>query len=1730
MNKEDFKPTTAYRYWLAFLVGLTGILLSLTAFFMVRELEQQRLQAEFTNQASNLGVLLEAHIMRDLQVVYSLGALYDAMGGIDRLTFRSFAQNALTRQPGIQALEWIPVVLQEQRPDYEAAARRAGFPDFQFTERNAQGELVRAAARLEYYPVYFVEPLAGNEPAVGFDLGSEAMRLQALRQARDSGKLAGSARIMLVQEKGQQAGFLAFVPIYRRQVVPATEAERRDQLVGYMLGVFRVGDMVDAGLRGLSYEGIRIELHDRSAPTQDSLLAHPGGAQSRPELRLSYPIAVGQRQWELLFYLTETYLAAQRSWNPVLLSVVVLLFSASLIIYLFVLQGRRAYAERLVIERTAALRESEEHYRSIFDNAVVGIFQSTPEGRYLSVNPAMARIFGYASPEEIVASINDIAHQIYVEASQRSIYQRLLQEHGFVKSFEAEAYCKDRSHIWISMEARCVRDAGGAVKFYEGTLVDITERKQIEMALQRAHDEAQSRVAWADRRTDELVSVITTLADGDFTQRAPVTEENDAFDVLAAGLNMLGAELAASTQALRDSEVKYRALVEHIPAVVYAVAPVKRPTTGAYVAVPGKTGSAIYVSPQIEMLLGYSPQEWLADPHLWSQRLHPQDCERVLQEYNRAGAQEDAFRCEYRLIARDGHAVWVLDEGHPIKDAAGQLSVRQGFMLDITERKQAEEALQQAHDELELRVQGRTAELTLRVQELALLQATVLEIAAPHDLPSLLRAIVERAARLLNTPGGGLYLCDPARHEARCVVSYNTLRDYTGLTLKYGEGAAGIVAQTGQPLIIDDYRVWSHRAAAYEEEQPFTAVLSAPMIWQGQVTGVIHVLHDRGKRAFTGADLELLTLFANHAALAVENARLYDAAQQEINERKRSEEELRASEERYRLLADNMSDLVWLTDMSLRTVYISPSVTRLRGFTLEEMNELPPDRLIAPDSRARAMQVLAENTTPERLAQTAEPITVMLELEFYKKDGSTFWSENTFTLIRDANGTPINILGAGRDITERRRAEEALHREQEFTHALLQSAADGVVACDANGMLALFNQTARAWHGMDARALPPEEWARHYDLYEPDGQTPLRTEAIPLARAFQGEQLRDVGMAIVAKGQTPRFVMVSGGPFFDAQGRKLGAVVVMRDITERKQLEEAERTARMLAEALRDTAAALSSTLDFDQVLERILANVHRVLPHDAANIMLIDASTGRVHVGRCRGYAERGIEEDAILARQFLAQDIPGFRHMLEAKQPLVVPDTRTDPDWRAWPDTRWINSYIGAPIQIRGEVVGFLNLDSATPGFFSVRHAARLQAFADQAALALENARLLAKLEQRVAERTEDLHHRIELEHILSTISTSFIKAKSADLDREINQALQAIGVVSGADRSHVFRFSQEGATMTNTHEWCAEGIEPQIGNLQALPVELFPWWMDKLRRFETICIPAVADLPAEANAEKEILQAQDILSLVTIPLVSDSTLIGFLGFDSVRTRKTWPEEDIALLKVAGEILVNAWRRRAFEEQSVSALREKEVLLRELHHRVKNNLQVIASLTNLQARSVIQQDTLDALAAMRDRVRSMALIHEKLYRSPNLVQVDFADYLESMARSLLQAYRVDRDAVTLRFDLERPISLDLNAAMLCGMIANELVSNSLKHAFPEGRGEIVIAFRAGSEGQHTLSVANNGVPLPLQYQTGQTAEVSAVPTFGLRLVQMLVEQLQGRLEVQVAPVVKFTVMFPRP
>jgi PAS domain S-box-containing protein len=218
---------------------------------------------------------------------------------------------------------------------------------------------------------------------------------------------------------------------------------------------------------------------------------------------------------------------------------------------------------------------------------------------------------------------------------------------------------------------------------------------------------------------------------------------------------------------------------------------------------------------------------------------------------------------------------------------------------------------------------------------------------------------------------------------------------------------------------------------------------------------------------------------------------------------------------------------------------------------------------------------------------------------------------------------------------------------------------------------------------------------------------------------------------------------------------------------------------------------------------------------------------------------------------------------------------------------------------------------------------------------------------------------------------------------------------------------------------------------------------------------------------------------------------------------------------------ILRDITERKREEEKIRASLREKEILLKEIHHRVKNNLQIISSLLNLQSAHIRDPRALEVFKEGQGRVRSMALIHEKLYQSDDLARVDFSEYISNLAAYLFRSYEVNAGAVRLNVEAE-DVLLGVDTAIPCGLIINELVSNSLKHAFPGGGGGLInITLRPASRDRLTLTVADDGVGLPPGFDVRNT------PSLGLQLVNTLARQLGGEVGVGDGAGAEFNITF---
>lgn len=225
-----------------------------------------------------------------------------------------------------------------------------------------------------------------------------------------------------------------------------------------------------------------------------------------------------------------------------------------------------------------------------------------------------------------------------------------------------------------------------------------------------------------------------------------------------------------------------------------------------------------------------------------------------------------------------------------------------------------------------------------------------------------------------------------------------------------------------------------------------------------------------------------------------------------------------------------------------------------------------------------------------------------------------------------------------------------------------------------------------------------------------------------------------------------------------------------------------------------------------------------------------------------------------------------------------------------------------------------------------------------------------------------------------------------------------------------------------------------------------------------------------------------------------------------------------------VLASVVDITWRKKA-EEKLKESLTEKELLLREIHHRVKNNLQIISSLLNLQATKTLDPTAAMILQDSRNRVQSMSLLHEKLYQATDLSHIDFNDYAKDLVSSLMRSYETSLGKIAIEIESDH-VFLDINQAVPCGLIVNELIINAVKYAFPtDTEGVIKIQMTKDADGNYMLRVRDNGIGLP------QGFEWSKTKTLGLRLVNALVLQLHGILTVEeVSQGTSFKITFASP
>lgn len=372
---------------------------------------------------------------------------------------------------------------------------------------------------------------------------------------------------------------------------------------------------------------------------------------------------------------------------------------------------------------------------------------------------------------------------------------------------------------------------------------------------------------------------------------------------------------------------------------------------------------------------------------------------------------------------------------------------------------------------------------------------------------------------------------------------------------------------------------------------------------------------------------------------------------------------------------------------------------------------------------------------------------------------------------------------------------------------------------------------------------------------------------------------------------------------------------------------------------------------------------------------------------------------------------------------------------------------------------------------------------------------------------EAIRKLEHTSQLQKILMDISTEYINVPLEKVKSSISKALKMMGEFIDADRVYIFDYDYKKQTTSNIFEWCNLGIEPQIDELQDVPLEIIGSWVDKHIKGEEIIIEDV-DTYSENDSVREILQSQDIKSVITVPMMKEGECIGYIGFDSVKYHKKYTEDEVKLLKLFAQILVNINNREKQELKIKKSLEEKSILIKEIHHRVKNNLQLISSLLYLQGSYEKDEKYKELLAESESRVKSMAVLYDKIHQNENVNKINLGEYIKSINSGLKGQYDVN-DNIKLIDEIEN-IELDIDKAILCGLIINELVTNAFKYAFSDQTNKKIIVKISKEVDSIIISVSDNGKGIK-----GNLEEVSR-NSLGLNLVKNLARQLEGSIKME--------------
>ncbi|MCF2150826.1 PAS domain-containing protein [Desmonostoc muscorum LEGE 12446] len=1064
-------------------------------------------------------------------------------------------------------------------------------------------------------------------------------------------------------------------------------------------------------------------------------------------------------------------------------------------------------------------------------------------------------------------------------------------------------------------------------------------------------------------------------------------------------------------------------------------------------------------------IFGLNPSQREPNQPEFLQMLHPEDRTLFQNNFERAIAQKTPFNIEYRIVRPDGSIRYVEAKAEIAYNPQGQAVKLLGSILDITERKQAE-----------------------------------LEIIRNRDL---LEAVYDESA------------------DALFLVDLETL-----LTTDCNQRAVKLFAASSKAELISiEGNTLQKQQFTRDELDSITEEIKHQGFWSREIEYVTK----QGNCFWGNIAVKQITVAGN----AMNLVRVTD-----ITARKRAEIALRESEERLQLALEASGDGLWDWNILTGEVYYSPRYLEMLGYAFDELpqNLSTWKRLVHPEDRAWVEEIMAAH-----LKDSSVPYKFDYRLR--TKSGEYKWvADYGKVVMRDQQGNPLRMTGTHRDISDvydelhlRKQTEAALARSEEQLRLTLEFNNIGLWDWNVKTGEVIWNDNHFRLLGLE-----PETSTAKYRLWR-NSMHPEDIDRVEQAlfKALAEHTNYEAEYRVIYPDASIHWLTGKGRGVYNEAGEAVRMLGVIINISEHKQAEAALRESEARFQAFMNNSPVLAWITDIEGrvlYLNQTYLRTFKLLPEQVIGQFISD-----------------------LYPAEIAQQHFNHIRTVIETNQVLEVMEVAHRPDGTLGEFLVYKFPILGLSAQ---KLVGRVAIDiterkilerelahqqklldafiSSAPVGLTVLDRHLHFSLVNQALAQMNGIAATAHIGKTVWEIIPDLARKLEpiFQHVL-TMGKPILDLEIGGETPKLpgvkrtwlvscfpipSQAEQPIGIgfviVEISDRKRAEQMLELQAIITRN---MAEGI-CLVRATDAVFVYTNPKF-DQMFGYDSGELigqhVSIVNYGDERNTPEDVNQA--IRSAVfqhgeatyeVHNVKKDGTPFWCNATSSVFEH---PEYGSVLVAVQQDIT----EHKQAQEKIKASLKEKEVLLKEIHHRVKNNLGIVSSLLQMQCRRTQDPQVTAILRDSQNRIASIALVHEKLYRSDDLADIDFAQYIPDLTTHLFDSYNVSSSQIKLTIQVDNA-SLDIETAIPCGLIINELVSNALKYAFVGNReGEIEVKFYQESECTLILIVRDNGIGLPENFDSKKAK------TLGITLVQGLVKQLRGKLEIDCHQGTQFKISF---